>query len=246
MEQHDFDNSQSIRSQLLKIIIGVTVFALLSSNIIEFTAAYIRDYIHNDVNWYYLFWKMIFDGTTIGLGVIFAYFLAISMQKKVTEPILHLSKIAKRLSNTNDYSIRAQKYNDDEIGLLSDTFNTLIDTMEDKSNALKSAREDADKANAQKSSFLATMSHEIRTPINGIIGTTDLLSETRLTGRQKDYVDVIERSAETLLELINDILDFSKIEAEKLKIETITFDLTQHIQDVIDMLHINVGQRDVG
>jgi len=87
------------------------------------------------------------------------------------------------------------------------------------------------------------MSHEIRTPINGIIGTTDLLGDTKLTGRQKEYTNIIEKSAQTLIELINDILDFSKIEAEKLKLENIEFNLTSYILDVIDMLQINVEQK---
>jgi len=136
----------------------------------------------------------------------------------------------------HDYDLRAKKFHDDELGLLSDAFNAMI-------IGIGSAQHDIDKANKQKSDFLAMMSHEIRTPINGIVGTADLLSETALTGRQRDYVEIIEKSAETLLDLINDILDFSKIEAEKLKIENVAFDITQHIQDVIDMLQVSTGQK---
>ena len=119
----------------------------------------------------------------------------------------------------------------------------MIKKMGDSTSAMQKAREEADHANKQKSSFLAMMSHEIRTPINGVMGTAELLSETRLTGRQREYVEIIGKSAATLFDLINDILDFSKIEAEKLTMEKIPFDLTEHVQDVIDISQIQVAQK---
>ncbi|WP_179043282.1 response regulator [Sphingobium lactosutens] len=98
---------------------------------------------------------------------------------------------------------------------------------------LRTAKDKAEGATRAKSQFLANMSHEIRTPMNGVIGAAELLSDTRLTTSQREYLTMISQSADALLHLINDILDFSKIEAGRLEIEQVAFALRDELSDTV-------------
>ena len=145
------------------------------------------------------------------------------------------SSDALRLEYTNEELIQNLTQAGVELENMNRELTEEIDYVKRMEQELKLAKDKAEEMSQAKGEFLANMSHEIRTPMNGVIGTLQLLSDTKLGAAQQEYVDTAHKSAHSLLTILNDILDLSKIEAGKLNIELIPLDIREIVSELITL-----------
>lgn len=173
----------------------------------------------------------------VGLASLAAFFLSSRLQGIISEPLLHLTHTAERIARQKDYSLRAVKEGDDELGVLVAAFNDMLETIARQNQELIDINRDLEgmvaartseltaantklkELDALKSMFIASMSHELRTPLNSIIGFTGMTLQGLsgpLNEEQSDNLSRVFQAARHLLALITDVIDISKIEAGRI------------------------------
>ncbi len=175
-------------------------------------------------------------------GVLFAIILTVLLSRRIVGPIKAVV-VAMDAMGEGKLSHRVTIRQKDEVGKLIDGFNRMADSLCERQLQLENEKRTALEASRLKSEFLANMSHEIRTPMNGIIGMTDLALGTDLTREQKEYLETVKISADSLLALLDSILDLSKIEAGQVELEEIAFDLRTTLEAATDMLAVRAHDK---
>lgn len=220
-----------------------------------------RDGLHRKIAQYR--WVV---AAVVFMSLFSAVLFAVLVQRRVSDPLLSLAEMARRISHEDNYTLRMRGHAGGEVGILFEAFNRMLDQIQHSKDALATAndqleervarrteqlakaRDAAEAANQAKSEFLANMSHEIRTPLNAVLGFTELLrheSDDVTETEREEYLDTIHTSSEHLLQLINDILDLSRVEAGHLEVELRECSPRVLIAEVVSLLSVRANEREL-
>ena len=178
---------------------------------------------------------------SIWLVSIILAILGFLLSNEIAKNIKNLESVLRRVAeDTHDGEIERNINLDTAEGTAE-----AYDVLEKIIEQTRQDKEAAQEASEAKSMFLANMSHEIRTPLNGIVGFTELLKDTGLEEEQMEFVEIIEKSSENLLEIINNILDLSKIESNKLEIEDIAFNPADEFESAVEVYAVRASEKHI-
>ncbi|MGR5259295.1 response regulator [Vibrio astriarenae] len=189
---------------------------------------------------------------SIGFITLLVILIGTSLAHRITSKLNYILDSLEKLEREPDTNIDVYVPGKDELSQFAKKVDHLSKERVEHQKRILASKEEAEVAKDKailaskaKSSFLANMSHEIRTPLNGVIGISEILSDTELSATQRDYVDTIETSSQLLLSLINDILDFSKIESGMLHISHHHTTIRETLFDIASILAPKTAEKGI-
>ena len=211
--------------------------------------------------------QLLIVGVLLVMALGVAVLMSSRLQAIVSDPVIALASTAGEVTRRGDYSLRATRMTDDELGDLVDVFNRMLERIEVRETELSRANEDLRRevaerrraeqeraellvrereANRLKDEFLATLSHELRTPLNAILGWTKLLRANAVPSPSIDRaLEKVERNAQVQSRLIEDLLEISRIVSGKLRLDSRPFDLITLCNTAVDSIRPAAESRGV-
>ena len=181
-------------------------------------------------------------------GAMILLLILLYFSRRLTRPIERLSAVMERARDGKRKNIRARVNGPVDITEMQDSFNSMMQVLEDRQGDLERAMNSALESARVKGEFAANVTHELRTPMNAVLGMLDLLLTMGLSYKQKEYVETAKSSGESLLSLIDEILDFSEGDAGKISINNHDYLLNESLDDIVGLLsstalkkQINIG-----
>ena len=179
-------------------------------------------------------------------GLLISFLLSSSLQRIVGTPLAALSQTARTIADRGDYSIRATRSTNDEIGVLVQAFNRMLDEIDASQRERAKLLDSEQQANRLKDEFLATLSHELRTPLNAIVGWVHLLRRGQLPAEEVTHaLERIDRNAHAQARLVQDLLDVSRITTGKLLLDIREMELATVALNAIDACRPAAAARQV-
>jgi signal transduction histidine kinase/ActR/RegA family two-component response regulator len=181
-------------------------------------------------------WRSLLLSSAVAMfAVLLVYLFARRIRDALVRPIAALGATALQVSETRNYSLRATKVSEDELGTFTDIFNEMLARIEVQNTEIQASRAEAQRASQLKDDFLATLSHELRTPMTPILGWAQILRRTARDNPQvQQAAEVIERNARVQTQIVDDLLDMSRIIAGKVRLDVQPVDLEKVVDAAME------------
>jgi signal transduction histidine kinase len=189
---------------------------------------------------------MLYGAMVVGViaaASLVAFMLATRLQRYITQPVLALAHTAKTVSEAQDYSVRAQRFDDDELGQLTDAFNAMLAQVQQRDQALRAQGDELRRSNADLEQYAYIASHDLQEPLRMVANYTDLLAERyrgRLDDRAEKYIHYVTDGAKRMQRLVSDLLAYSRVGSKTSRMQPVRMETV--LQTVLDSLDPSIRE----